>query len=297
MPQIDLSGITALQGLGSDATITLRYYASGNTTTGGWGFNSPSAGQNGLELRGSVSGPGTGSATLGLNTAGTATYSGNLTIHGAATLTAATGATATFSGNFSGEGNVTKTGTGSVVLTGNASHTGGTTVSEGTLYSNGYLSGTVLVQTGATLGGNGTISGLATLNAGATLTPGNSVGTLTFANGLTLNSTSTITMEINGDSDFDKVIVSGGTLALGGTLNLVFGYTPTSAVSYQLFDATGASVTGSFASVQFSNAANGTFDSTTGSLTLGAVPEPSTWALIGLGSAFLLWRIRRKPAC
>jgi hypothetical protein len=26
------------------------------------------------------------------------------------------------------------------------------------------------------------------------------------------------------------------------------------------------------------------------------VPEPSTWALIGLGSAFVLWRIRRKPA-
>jgi uncharacterized protein len=27
-----------------------------------------------------------------------------------------------------------------------------------------------------------------------------------------------------------------------------------------------------------------------------AVPEPSTWALIGLGSAFVLWRIRRKVA-
>jgi hypothetical protein len=28
-----------------------------------------------------------------------------------------------------------------------------------------------------------------------------------------------------------------------------------------------------------------------------AVPEPSTWALIGLGSAFVLWRTRRKPVC
>lgn len=27
---------------------------------------------------------------------------------------------------------------------------------------------------------------------------------------------------------------------------------------------------------------------------VAAVPEPSTWALIGIGSAFLLWRIRRK---
>jgi hypothetical protein len=30
------------------------------------------------------------------------------------------------------------------------------------------------------------------------------------------------------------------------------------------------------------------------SFSASAVPEPSTWALIGLGSAFLLWRTRRK---
>ena len=29
-------------------------------------------------------------------------------------------------------------------------------------------------------------------------------------------------------------------------------------------------------------------------ISANAVPEPSTWALIGIGSAFLLWRIRRK---
>jgi hypothetical protein len=33
------------------------------------------------------------------------------------------------------------------------------------------------------------------------------------------------------------------------------------------------------------------------SLDLVSVPEPSTWALIGLGSAFVLWRTRRKPVC
>ena len=31
-----------------------------------------------------------------------------------------------------------------------------------------------------------------------------------------------------------------------------------------------------------------------GAVATEAVPEPSTWALIGIGSAFLLWRIRRK---
>jgi hypothetical protein len=33
------------------------------------------------------------------------------------------------------------------------------------------------------------------------------------------------------------------------------------------------------------------------SLDLVSVPEPSTWALIGLGSAFVLWRIRNKRNC
>lgn len=302
MPQIDLSGITALQGLGSDATITLRYYASGNTTSGGWGFNSPGAGQNGLELRGTVGtgGPSTGSATLGLTTAGTATYSGNLTIHGAATLTAATGATATFSGAFSGSGNVTKTGLGTVLLTGNADHSGGTIVSAGTLLVNGSHASAVTVSTGATLGGNGTISGLATLNSSATLSPGNSLGNLNFNGGLVLQAGSSVNMEINGATvgQFDTINVTSGSLAYGGTLNLVFGYTPTVNSTYTLF--TGASVasaTGDFATLSFNNPEYaGTFAPATGTLTLTAIPEPKTWALLGLGASFLLWQIRRRKS-
>ena len=302
MPQIDLSGITALQGLGSGTTITLRYYASGNTTTGGWGFNSPSAGQNGLELRGTVGtpGPGTGSATLGLNTAGSATYSGNLTIHGAATLTAASSATATFSGNFSGSGNVTKTGAGTVLLTGQANHSGGTTVSEGTLRVNGFHASAVTVSTGATLGGNGTISGLATLNSGANLSPGNSVGNLNFNGGLTLQAGSSVTMEINGTApgQFDTITVASAPLTYGGTLSLVFagGYTPAVNSTYTLF--TGASVasaTGNFTSLSFNNAEyQGTFNPTSGVLTLTVVPEPQTWALLALGALILLGMNRKK---
>ena len=55
MPQIDISGVTALQNVPSGTTITLRYYASGQTSTGGWGFNSPSAGTNGLAISGLTS--------------------------------------------------------------------------------------------------------------------------------------------------------------------------------------------------------------------------------------------------
>jgi hypothetical protein len=54
MSQIDLSGVSALQNVVSGTTITLRYYASGQTTTGGWGFNSPTSSDNGLAFGGFV---------------------------------------------------------------------------------------------------------------------------------------------------------------------------------------------------------------------------------------------------
>ncbi|MXN93176.1 hypothetical protein GR160_18260, partial [Flavobacterium sp. Sd200] len=54
MPQIDLTGIAALQNLPASTTVTFRYYASGQTTTGGWGFNSPAAGNYGLSIGGSL---------------------------------------------------------------------------------------------------------------------------------------------------------------------------------------------------------------------------------------------------
>lgn len=54
LPQIDLSGIGALQNLADTVTVTFRYYASGQTTTGGWGFNSPAVGNFGLAFGGSV---------------------------------------------------------------------------------------------------------------------------------------------------------------------------------------------------------------------------------------------------
>ncbi len=54
LPQISLTGIPALQNVADGVTITLRYYASGQTGSGGWGFNSPSSGTNGLAIGGSI---------------------------------------------------------------------------------------------------------------------------------------------------------------------------------------------------------------------------------------------------
>ncbi|WP_152378472.1 hypothetical protein [Flavobacterium haoranii] len=52
LTQINLSSISALQNVSDAITITIRYYASGQTTTGGWGFNSPTSGQYGLAIGG-----------------------------------------------------------------------------------------------------------------------------------------------------------------------------------------------------------------------------------------------------
>ena len=54
MNRISLSSITDLQNVPSGKTITIRYYASGQTTTGGWGFYSSAAGSNGLAIGGTV---------------------------------------------------------------------------------------------------------------------------------------------------------------------------------------------------------------------------------------------------
>jgi hypothetical protein len=54
LPQIDLTSVVDLQNVEAGTTVTIRYYASGQTATGGWGFNSPSAGINGLAIGGEV---------------------------------------------------------------------------------------------------------------------------------------------------------------------------------------------------------------------------------------------------
>lgn len=51
---VDLTGISDLQNVPDNVTVTIRFYASGQTTTGGWGYNSPSAGTFGIAFGGSL---------------------------------------------------------------------------------------------------------------------------------------------------------------------------------------------------------------------------------------------------
>lgn len=83
----DISGVSALQSVPDGITVTLRYYASGRTSTGGWGFN----GSKGLEVYGSLdaaasapsvsTSPGWGTNTTKV------TLGGNVTADGGATVT------------------------------------------------------------------------------------------------------------------------------------------------------------------------------------------------------------------
>jgi hypothetical protein len=59
LPQVSLSDIPALQNVPASTTVTIRYYASGQTTTGGWGFSSATSGTIGLAVGGNLtlSGP------------------------------------------------------------------------------------------------------------------------------------------------------------------------------------------------------------------------------------------------
>jgi hypothetical protein len=54
LPEISLAGVPELQNVPPATTVYLRYYATGQTSTGGWGFNSPSIGAYGLAIGGTI---------------------------------------------------------------------------------------------------------------------------------------------------------------------------------------------------------------------------------------------------
>jgi autotransporter-associated beta strand protein len=114
---------------------------------------------------------------------------------------------------------LTISGTNTWTLTAANAYTGITTVNAGTLLVNGIqnlATGAVTVA-GGSLGGIGTIGGNITVNAAGTLAPGQSVGTLTTVNSVTLNGK--LSIEIDGAST-DKLVVGSTLNITNGTLDL-----------------------------------------------------------------------------
>jgi autotransporter-associated beta strand protein len=244
--------------------------------------------------------------------------------------------------------------TGTTILTAANNYTGGTVINSGTLVAGnnsafgtgpltinggslGIASGVVLSTpldfgpAGGTLSGNGVIGAPFTTGENVTLSPGNSPGTLTFANSLTWAPGGSYTVEIASAAGnlpgigFDTIVVSGGTFAitassaapfnlrlasldLSFSAGLVPDFNRLSDYSWQIASsATG--ITG-FSSAAFSidtsafrnPLGDGQFFVTLGGaggdtaifLNFTPVPEPSTWALLVTGLAVVAFLARRR---
>ncbi len=138
---------------------------------------------------------------------------------------------------------LTKTGVGLLSLTGTNTHSGTTTVSVGTLAVDGiFTASPVTVASNAVLTGNGILGAGATVQSGGILAP---VGLLTSSNTLALSS-ATLRFDLTASpaGANDRIALSGGTLALTNTQNLMFTLTDgyLGAGSYPLVDGGGGNV-------------------------------------------------------
>jgi autotransporter-associated beta strand protein len=223
------------------------------------------------------------------------------------------GNTFTVAGVINGGGNLTKIGPGTLVLGGNNTYTGTTTVNSGTLLVNGDQSaatGAVTVNNnGTTLGGNGIIGGSVTVNSGANLAPGSSTGILT-TGAVTLNSGSNFVLELNGTTPgtgYDQLVVNGTvTLNLGNIVVMAGGGLNVGDKFFVVVNDGIDPVTGAFAQGATVTSGSDTFlinyldDSNGGmagndiSLTLTAIPEPSTWIGAALALAAIAFTQLRK---
>jgi len=279
------SGVTTINGgtlsVGADNNLgtggglafgggTLQYsngFSSSRAVTLNAGGGIIDTNGNSATLSGIIGGTGglTKSGTGTLTLSGANTYSGGTTVNagsllgdtaslqGAITNNATVifdqATDGTYAGAMSGSGSLTKSGTGKTILSGTNTYTGDTNINGGILSVNGSTTSNALVNSGGTLGGSGIINGNVTVNSGGIIAPGNSPGILT-VNSLTLNPGSTTRMEINGltaGTQYDQIVVNN-TATLDGTLDLVFGFTPSAGNQFSLIRA--GNIASGFAAIQ-----------------------------------------------
>ncbi|PTT72291.1 autotransporter outer membrane beta-barrel domain-containing protein, partial [Pseudomonas sp. HMWF007] len=123
------------------------------------------------------------------------------------------------------QGSLIKSGAGQLILTGNNTYRGPTTVNDGLLTVNGALTSAVTVNDNATLGGSGRIGAL-TANSGSRVAPGNSIGTLNVAGDVTFAPGSTYAVELSPTSS-DRIVAGGTATVSGATVSLSLENSPT----------------------------------------------------------------------
>ena len=210
-----------------------------------------------------------------------ASLSGGGTISlGSASLTVGgDNSSTTFTGVLTGTGGLVKTGTGTLILDGVNTFTGGTTVSSGVLevgdaaHPGATIQGPVSIGSGATLSGHGIVKGSVAVASGGTLQPGGTIGTLTVGSA-TFASGSTYTVETNAAGQANLTVATS-TIAIGSGANLAI--TPDApassyarVTSYTILQAAGG-ISGTFTNVTSSAATLSPFVTYTGnaaSLTL-----------------------------
>jgi hypothetical protein len=232
--------------------------------------------------------------------------------------------TSGFAGNFSfsNAGTYVKSGAGETSVEIPFTNSGSILVNAGNLHFNTTFTingGVINVASGATtqldagltlssgkLIGNGTV--VANVTSSSLISPGDSVGKLTITGNLTLLGTSQLLIDLGGTTQgttYDFLSVSG-TTTLGGLLSLNFTNNFRSSVSptdtFTVLTAT--SLTGSFSNVASgsrlqTNFGQGSFLVTYSgnSIVLSnfdPVPEPSTWALLVMGTGALVLIARRR---
>jgi len=184
----------------------------------------------------------------------------------------------------------------------------------GAKYTGG--AGAISADTGDVLGGEG-VMGNVTIAGGGVLRPGKmgngSTGLLT-VDSLVLQAGALTEFDISGAAAFDS-IQSEGAMTLGGSLHLAFSGLLANDSRMSLFSAgDSSSLTGNFSGISATGAYEGDFvleegiyrmqsggqalifDPTVGELRVSAIPEPSTWMLLGVSALAILLRRGRQPA-
>lgn len=254
---------------------------------------------------------------------GSAAFNGNLNFTNTGSVALGTAARrfsinnrTEFSSAFTGTGGITmQTGTGTMVMRGTSNYSGATTLNAGTMLVSGSLSstGTVAVNSSATLGGAGGSVGAVTVTSGGNVAPGDGgIGSLSMSS-LDLEAGSNLRMELNVSTLTTDVLSITGAFNLATSdnavlqLSLVGSDTPVAAgttfslLNYGSWNGARFTYQGSvlqddsiitLGSNSFVASYNGV-DGATNSFTLTAVPEPSVLTLGGLAALALLRRSRK----
>ncbi len=236
--------------LSSSGTVT-NSTGSGTLTYGGAG--------NSLNFGGMLTDGGGGGGTLGLTKAGsgTLTLTASNPYHGSTIIS---------------NGTLVLSGSGAIGSSTNISVAGATATFDVSGVSGGFT-----LRGGQTLSGIGVVTGAVTTASGAAIAPGNSPGTLTFTNNLTLSSGETTYFELtNAPGPSDEVVVGGTLTAASSTIDITVLGSMLNPGTYTLFHY-GGSLSGTFNStVAVHGVVNGI-----GALTYDSVNKNVNYAVTG----------------